>query len=86
MLASAALLCSASGSGAQQPARLTIAAALTDTSAVEANGAAAPSDTFPHARHTKIARPTFWIWLYVSVTGVIVYLMLYHLFPAMAAR
>jgi protein SCO1/2/putative membrane protein len=32
-------------------------------------------------RHTRIARPTFWIWLYVSVTGVIVYWMLYHLAP-----
>ena len=28
-------------------------------------------------RHRKIARWTFPIWLYVSVTGVIVYLMLY---------
>ena len=37
------------------------------------------------ARHTKLARPTFWVWLYVSVTGVIVYAMLYHLFPALAA-
>jgi putative membrane protein len=31
--------------------------------------------------HTRISRPTFWIWLYVSVTGVVVYWMLYHLFP-----
>jgi protein SCO1/2/putative membrane protein len=30
-------------------------------------------------RHRAIARWTFPIWLYVSVTGVIVYLMLYHL-------
>ena len=30
-------------------------------------------------RHRRIARWTFPIWLYVSVTGVIVYLMLYHL-------
>jgi uncharacterized membrane protein YozB (DUF420 family) len=29
-------------------------------------------------RHRKIARWTFPIWLYVSVTGVIVYLMLYR--------
>ena len=29
------------------------------------------------ARHRKIARITLPIWLYVSVTGVIVYLMLY---------
>jgi protein SCO1/2/putative membrane protein len=28
--------------------------------------------------HPKIARPTFWIWLYVSVTGVVIYFMLYH--------
>ena len=31
------------------------------------------------AAHKKIARVTFPIWLYVSVTGVIVYLMLYQL-------
>jgi uncharacterized membrane protein YozB (DUF420 family) len=30
-------------------------------------------------RHRRIARWTFPIWMYVSVTGVIVYLMLYHL-------
>lgn len=30
-------------------------------------------------RHAAIARWTFPIWLYVSVTGVIVYLLLYHL-------
>ena len=29
-------------------------------------------------RHRGIARITFPIWLYVSVTGVIIYLMLYH--------
>ncbi len=32
-------------------------------------------------RHRRIAAPTFWIWLYVSITGVIIYWMLYHLFP-----
>jgi putative membrane protein len=31
--------------------------------------------------HRKLARPTFWIWLYVSVSGVLVYFTLYHLFP-----
>ena len=31
-------------------------------------------------RHRRWARWTFPIWLYVSVTGVVVYLMLYHLF------
>jgi uncharacterized membrane protein YozB (DUF420 family) len=30
-------------------------------------------------RHMRIARWTLPLWLYVSVTGVIVYLMLYHL-------
>jgi putative membrane protein len=32
-------------------------------------------------RHRKIARWTLPLWLYVSVTGVVVYWMLYHLFP-----
>lgn len=31
-------------------------------------------------RHRAIARWTYPLWLYVSVTGVIVYLMLYHIF------
>lgn len=34
-------------------------------------------------RHKRIARVTFPIWLYVSVTGVIIYGMLYHLAPAL---
>jgi protein SCO1/2/putative membrane protein len=29
-------------------------------------------------KHRRIAKVTFPIWLYVSVTGVIIYLMLYH--------
>jgi len=33
-------------------------------------------------RHRAIARWTYPIWLYVSVTGVIIYFMLYHLFAA----
>ncbi len=32
-------------------------------------------------RHRRIARWTYPLWLYVSVTGVIVYLMLYRLYP-----
>ncbi|MBI2467035.1 MAG: DUF420 domain-containing protein [Candidatus Rokubacteria bacterium] len=32
-------------------------------------------------RHRRIARWTLPIWLYVSVTGVLVYWMLYHLAP-----
>ena len=35
-------------------------------------------------RHRKLARWTFPIWLYVSITGVVVYLMLYHLWPPVA--
>ena len=33
-------------------------------------------------RHKRIARWTLPLWLYVSVTGVIVYLMLYHIYPS----
>ncbi|HEV7218045.1 MAG: DUF420 domain-containing protein [Terriglobales bacterium] len=33
-------------------------------------------------KHRAIARWTYPLWLYVSVTGVIVYVMLYHLFAA----
>ncbi len=29
--------------------------------------------------HSRIARVTFPVWLYVSITGVVVYLMLYQL-------
>lgn len=34
------------------------------------------------ARHRRIARITLPLWLYVSITGVIVYLMLYHIYPS----
>jgi uncharacterized membrane protein YozB (DUF420 family) len=33
-------------------------------------------------RHRRIARVTLPIWLYVSITGVIVYLMLYQIYPS----
>ena len=32
--------------------------------------------------HRKIARFTFPIWVYVSITGVVVYMMLYQIYPA----
>ncbi|MCS6927113.1 MAG: DUF420 domain-containing protein [Candidatus Binatia bacterium] len=32
-------------------------------------------------QHGRIARWTLPIWLYVSVTGVIIYFLLYHLYP-----
>ena len=36
-------------------------------------------ERFP--QHKRIARWTLPLWLYVSVTGVLVYWMLYHLYP-----
>jgi len=35
-------------------------------------------------RHRRIARWTLPIWLYVSVTGVVVYVMLYWIYGAQA--
>ncbi len=32
-------------------------------------------------RHVRVARWTLPIWLYVSITGVVVYVLLYHLYP-----
>jgi uncharacterized membrane protein YozB (DUF420 family) len=32
-------------------------------------------------RHKRIARWTWPIWMYVSVTGVLIYLLLYQIFP-----
>jgi putative membrane protein len=34
------------------------------------------------SRHRAIAKWTLPVWLYVSITGVVVYLMLYQLYPA----
>ena len=36
--------------------------------------------TAQYDRHVRIARWTLPVWLYVSVTGVVIYLMLYHLY------
>ena len=33
-------------------------------------------------KHRRLARWTLPVWLYVSVTGVIIYFMLYHWFPS----
>lgn len=33
-------------------------------------------------RHARIARWTLPLWLYVSVTGVLIYWLLYHLYPS----
>lgn len=35
-----------------------------------------------YEQHKKIARLVFPVWLYVAVTGVVVYIFLYHLYPA----
>jgi uncharacterized membrane protein YozB (DUF420 family) len=32
-------------------------------------------------KHKKIARWTWPLWMYVSVTGVLIYLLLYQIFP-----
>jgi uncharacterized membrane protein YozB (DUF420 family) len=36
--------------------------------------------------HRRLGRITLPIWLYVSVTGVVIYLMLYHFYPARRAE
>lgn len=33
-------------------------------------------------QHAAIAKYTYPIWLYVSVTGVLIYVMLYHIWPS----
>lgn len=38
------------------------------------------------AAHKKIARWTWPIWMYVSVTGILVYLMLYQIYPVTTAQ
>jgi len=37
-------------------------------------------------RHRRLARWTFPLWLYVSVTGVVIYLMLYRIYPSSEIR
>ena len=32
------------------------------------------------ARHRRIAKITFPLWMYVSVTGVVIYVMLYQMY------
>jgi uncharacterized membrane protein YozB (DUF420 family) len=36
--------------------------------------------------HRRLGRITMPIWLYVSVTGVVIYLMLYHFYPGRPAE
>lgn len=63
---------------------LAVATILFGLMGTGARGAAdLPSETRARLllRHRKLARWTFPIWLYVSITGVVVYVMLYHLWP-----
>jgi putative membrane protein len=57
---------------------LALKAAYLGTKALDPATAADPSF---RQRHRSIVRWAYPIWLYVSVTGVVVYLMLYHLYP-----
>ena len=64
---------------------LAIAATIYGARAVGwGRGAALSAEEKGHnrAKHLKVVRWAFPIWLYVSVTGVVVYLMLYHLWPS----
>ncbi len=65
-------------------AAATIAFALLGTGFKNASELAAEERGHYLARHRKLARWTLPIWLYVSVTGVVVYVMLYHLWPPTA--
>ena len=38
-----------------------------------------------HTAHRRLARYAWPIWVYVSITGVVIYLLLYHFNPAAAA-
>lgn len=35
-------------------------------------------------RHRAVARWTIWMWLYVTITGVMIYVILYHVYPPAA--
>jgi uncharacterized membrane protein YozB (DUF420 family) len=39
-------------------------------------------DPAARARHQRLARVAWPVWMYVSVTGVLIYVVLYHLNPA----
>ena len=57
-----------------------LAAAIVPMALVTLTRALAARGASPSAfdRHKRIARWTLPIWLYVSVTGVVIYVMLYH--------
>lgn len=64
---------------------LALAAAFFGVRAVGWGGAAALSldeRARFRAKHLRVVRWAYPIWMYVSITGVIVYAMLYHLWPS----
>ena len=74
------------GAGALRAAYLAVLGSHTVLAAVAAPLVVATLALALRARfpsHRRIARWTLPVWLYVSVTGVIVYVMLYHLAPAL---
>ena len=61
---------------------LVVWSAYLGTQAMNRPADADPADEIAfRRRHRSVVRWAYPIWLYVSVTGVIVYLMLYHFFP-----
>lgn len=38
-----------------------------------------------YSSHKRLARITLPLWLYVSVTGILIYILLYHIYPAQPA-
>ncbi|MCL6481350.1 MAG: DUF420 domain-containing protein [Firmicutes bacterium] len=38
-----------------------------------------------YPRHKRLARITLPLWLYVSITGILIYLLLYHIYPSQPA-
>lgn len=56
--------------------------AIVATPLVIVTAARALKGTFE--RHRAVARWTIWIWLYVTITGVMIYAILYHVYPPAA--
>ena len=64
---------------------LALAAAWQGAGALAWRAGSSPSpekQEIARQKHLKIVRWAYPIWLYVSVTGVIVYAMLYHIWPS----
>lgn len=66
---------------------LALAAAWQGAGALAWRGGSSPSperQETARQKHLKIVRWAYPIWLYVSITGVVVYAMLYHIWPSSA--